>query len=138
MQRYLFDTNICVYYLKGKYNLIEKVEEVGQENCYISEITLAELIYGATCSTNYKRHKKEIDILLEWIKVLPIRPTLWTYAKVKTDLRHTGNMIDEFDMMIGATALHHKMIMVTENVKHLNHIKDLEIENWVKKIESIQ
>lgn len=94
---------------------------------------MAELIYGATCSSNYKRHKKEIDILLEWIKVLPIRPTLWTYAKVKTDLRHTGNMIDEFDMMIGATALHHKMIMVTENVKHLNHIKDLEIENWIKK-----
>lgn len=133
MNKYLFDTNICIYYLKGKYNLIERVEEIGQENCYISEITLAELIYGAACSTNYMRHKKEIDLLLEWIKVLPIRPTLWTYAKVKTTLRQAGNMIDEFDMMIGATALHHKMIMVTENVKHLNHIKNLDIENWIER-----
>lgn len=133
MKKYLLDTNICIYYLKGKYNLLERVEEAGQQNCYISEITLAELIYGATYSTNYTRHKKEIEQLLEWITVLPIRPTLWTYANIKTDLRKTGNMIDEFDIMIGATALHHKMIMVTENIKHLNHIKGINIENWIKR-----
>lgn len=133
MQGYLFDTNICIYYLKGKYNLKAKVAEVGPENCYISEITLAELMYGVECSANIERHKNDIDELLEWMTVLPIRPTLWSFAKVKAKLRKAGNIIDNFDLMIGVTALHYNMVMVTENVKHLNHIQGLRIENWVQK-----
>lgn len=40
MKGYLLDTNICIYLFKGKYNLMDKILEVGMENCYISEITL--------------------------------------------------------------------------------------------------
>ena len=37
--KYLLDTNICIYLFKGKYNLIEKIKDIGIENCAISEIT---------------------------------------------------------------------------------------------------
>ena len=43
MKHYLLDTNICVFYLRGKFNLAQKIKEVGAENCFISEITLVEL-----------------------------------------------------------------------------------------------
>ena len=33
-------------------------------------------------------------------------------------------------MAIGATALRHKMVMVTDNVDHLERIRDIDIENW--------
>lgn len=39
--KYLLDTNICVYFLNGKFNLQQKIDEVGIENCYVSEITIA-------------------------------------------------------------------------------------------------
>lgn len=45
--QYLLDTNICIYLFKGKFNIDKKIEKVGIQNCAISEITYAELIYGA-------------------------------------------------------------------------------------------
>ena len=47
MEKYLLDTNICIFLLRGKYNVDKKMDEVGLENCYISEITVAELKYPA-------------------------------------------------------------------------------------------
>ena len=41
-QRYMLDTNICAFILRGKFQLNERVKAVGMENCYISEITVAE------------------------------------------------------------------------------------------------
>lgn len=42
--KYLLDTNICIHFLRGKFNLLEKFQEVKIEDCAISEITLAELV----------------------------------------------------------------------------------------------
>ena len=33
--------------------------------------------------------------------------------------------------MIGCTAVAKKMILVTENVKDFQNIKDIQIENWI-------
>ena len=44
--KYLLDTNICIYFFKGKFDLATKIEKIGIENCAISEITLAELTFG--------------------------------------------------------------------------------------------
>ncbi len=46
MKKYLLDTNICIYFLKGQFNLHKKIEEIGEENCLLSEITIAELKFG--------------------------------------------------------------------------------------------
>lgn len=53
--KYLLDTNICIHFFRGKFNLFRKFEEIGIENCAISEITLAELVFGAENSTNPKK-----------------------------------------------------------------------------------
>lgn len=44
-----------------------------------------------------------------------------------------GVPIDDFDLFIGATALAHNFVLVTENIKHLGKIKGTEIENWIKR-----
>lgn len=49
MKRYLLDTNICIFYMKGKYDLLARLEKAGRCNCFISEITVAELLYGVEC-----------------------------------------------------------------------------------------
>lgn len=52
--KYLFDTNICIHFFRGKFNLIDKIESIGIQKCAISEITLAELVFGAENSENPK------------------------------------------------------------------------------------
>ena len=46
MKQYLLDTNICVFLLRGQYDIDKKLDKVGLEHCYISEITEAELKYA--------------------------------------------------------------------------------------------
>lgn len=35
-QRYMLDTNICAFILRGKFQLNERVKAVGMENCLTS------------------------------------------------------------------------------------------------------
>lgn len=127
------DTNICIFFLKGKYSLNKKLKEVGLENCFISEVTLAELKYGAECSNRFAENMKMIEDFAKEITIVPIFNSLGIYAKEKARLRKSGKLIDDFDILIGATAVANNMILVTENEKHLVRISKIKMENWIKR-----
>ncbi len=131
MEKYLLDTNICIFYLRGKFNLNTKLKSVGFENCCISEITLAELKYGAECSEQISRNMKMVDEFAKEITILPIFSSLNAYAKEKARLRRSGALIDDFDLLIGCSAVANDMILVTDNEKHFDRIRKIRIENWI-------
>ena len=113
--KYLLDTNICIQFFRGKFNLIEKLEEVGLTNCAISEITLAELIFGAENSLSPQKNRDIVEKLSLKVTVLPIYDVINLYAKEKVRLRKSGTMISDFDLLIGCTAVQKELIMATEN-----------------------
>jgi len=41
-----------------------------------------------------------------------------------------GEAIDDIDILIAGIALTHKMILVTNNIRHFGKIAGLKIENW--------
>ena len=127
---FLIDTNICIYFLKGLYNLVEKFEKVGVDNLYISEITVAELKFGAAKSNYPARNKIVIEELINKFKQIPIHNSLDIFAKEKARLQKQGNIIDDFDLLIGATAIGNKMVLVTNNEKHFNRLIGIQLENW--------
>ena len=133
MTKYLIDTNICIFLFKGKYSLDEQFKRKGFVNCCISEITLAELKYGAECSDRISENMKMIDDFADKITIVPIFNSLSIYAKEKAKLRKAGKLIDDFDLLIGVTAVANNLILVTENEKHLNRISKLKIENWINR-----
>jgi len=104
--QYLLDTNICVFFLRGKLNLDEIIREKGRENCFISEITVLELRYGAENSDNSIKSHKAVDAFVNGLSIVPIYGSIKRYAKEKVRLRKIGKpMNDEFDLLIGATAI---------------------------------
>lgn len=66
-------------------------------------------------------------------EILPIYLALEIFAETKATLRKQGLLVDDFDMLIGSTAVYNKMIMVSENEKHLSRIPQIKLENWVKR-----
>lgn len=42
-------------------------------------------------------------------------------------------MHDEFDLIIGVTAIAHEMILVTDNMKDFRHLENLKLENWLER-----
>lgn len=131
--KYLLDTNICIHFFRGKFNLIEKFQEVNLDNCAISEITLAELVFEAENSSNPKNNLELIDNFSEQEKVLPIFNSINNYAKEKVRLGRKGKMISGCDLLIGSTAIANELIKVTENINEFKRIKEIKIENWVNR-----
>lgn len=129
--QYLLDTNICVYFLRGKLNLDNIIKGKGTKNCFISEITVFELRYGAENSENPTRSHKAVDLFINGITVIPIYSSIKKYAKEKVRLRRIGKpMHDEFDLLIGVTAVENKLTLVTDNEKDFINIDGIKIENW--------
>ncbi|HQU57998.1 MAG: PIN domain-containing protein [Phaeodactylibacter sp.] len=69
---YLLDTNIIIFFFKGRYDIAERMDNIGVENCFLSEISLAELKYGALYSQKPEKHNLEIENLLKVVGVIPI------------------------------------------------------------------
>jgi tRNA(fMet)-specific endonuclease VapC len=131
LKKYLLDTNICVYFLKGLYNLDKKIEKVETENCFVSEITIAELKFGAENSESQEKNRKTVDEFVSKFTIIPIFTSLDIYAKEKARLRKKGLPLDDFDLLIGSTAISNNLTLVTRNVSDFERLKGIEIENWV-------
>jgi tRNA(fMet)-specific endonuclease VapC len=110
--------------------LNKKIAEIGVENCFISEMTVAELKYGIENSKSVEAMRLIVEAFIAKFAIIPIYNSLEMYAKEKAKLRKEGLLIDDFDILIGATAIANKMVMVTNNVAHLNRLNDIMIEDW--------
>lgn len=132
--QYLLDTNICIFFLRGKLNLDNIIKEKGRENCFISEITVVKLRYGAENSDNPTKSHKSVDAFVNGLSIIPIYGSIKRYAKEKVRLRKIGKpMHDEFDLLIGVTAVENKLTLVTDNVNDFERLDGVKIENWFKR-----
>ena len=69
--------------MKGLFDLDKKINKIGSKNCYISEITLAELKFGVENSEQKNKNKEALDIFLNGITIIPIYNSLDFYASAK-------------------------------------------------------
>ena len=129
--QYLLDTNICVFILRQKFGVGERILQAGVSNCFISELTYAELLYGAELSDNPQKNKVLLNRFLSRIRVIPIKDAIPLFAKEKARLRKAGTAVEDFDLLIGATAVKAGFTMVTENTRHFQNIEGIHLENWV-------
>ena len=99
MNGYLLDTNICIYYMKGLYNLDKKFDAVDDNYLFISEITLAELKFGVENSAFPDKNRAVLQEFLSGVQILPIFDSLDVFAKEKARLRKSGTPVDDFDSL---------------------------------------
>lgn len=101
-RKFLLDTNVCVFFLRGKYEIDERIESVGLDNCCISSITVAELKYGAELMRRKGRNfpPQDLDAFINAIDVVSIDSALDVFAEEKTRLQLMGTPADDnFDLL---------------------------------------
>jgi tRNA(fMet)-specific endonuclease VapC len=128
---YLLDTNICIHFFKGQFDLKKKIEQIGYDKFAISEITLAELIYGAEKSQKKDKNIIVVENFIEKITIIPIFESIKIYGKEKARLKSKGTSISDLDLFIGATAIVNDMILITRNVREFERMENIKIENWI-------
>ena len=132
MAQYLLDTDVCIELIKHNERVLDKVEAVGADHCFVTEVTIAELFYGAAKSGRPEQFN-DVDYILQSFDLKPLLPSLRLYGENKDLLEDKGQMIGEFDLLIGSCAVHNNLVMVTSNLKHFDHIPNITLEDWAQK-----
>ncbi len=131
MDKYLLDTCVCISMFRNEGCVRETLLKVGTKNCYVSEITIAELYFGLAKVSDKKRKLEDIHEVERLFRVIPVYSSFREYGEIRHSLEHSGQRVDQFDLLIGATALHHHLTLVTSNLRHFERIQGLAIENWL-------
>ena len=137
MEKYILDTNTWIEYFHHRSGVRERVEAMDPDFLFVSEVSLAEMIFGAYYSNDYARHIQEPQELRETVTVLDISDVFDEYAQSRCALKRQKRTLDKeignFDILIGATALHYGLTVVTDNVKHFEPMPGVKVENWIKR-----
>ncbi|MBQ4386857.1 MAG: type II toxin-antitoxin system VapC family toxin [Prevotella sp.] len=127
--KYLLDTCTCIAIIKKKPNAIRRLREVGIDECKISDITLAELYFGAYKSGR-SEHFEDVVEIMKLFEQYPISE-LKKYGEIRWQLESKGQKIGDMDMFIAATAMEEDLVVVTGNTDHFSRIEGLKVENWM-------
>jgi len=128
--KYLLDTNVLIDILRGDQQVINNLQQESISECCISDITVFELYYGAYRSRNPEESAEKIDRLIMSIVVLETTDCMKEAARQKALLASEGKLIEDFDIIIGATAIVNDLVLVTGNTRHLERLSGLALTDW--------
>lgn len=115
MSKYLLDSDIIIWCLRGRKETIELVKKIQDEGipacCALSVI---EIMLGAK-----KREEKTTQAFLDALDVYAVDKNVANLAaKYIRDYKPKGQTLDFVDASIAATCLINKLVLVTYNAKH--------------------
>jgi len=128
---YLLDTDTLIYFLKGENNVVKNFRDHESQPKAISVISYGEMIYGAEKSERVSQNMAKVHQLAELYPIIEIgRSVMDSFGEIKASLSCGGITVDDFDLLIGCTALTLNYTVVTNNIKHYQRIPGLSVVNW--------
>ncbi len=128
---YLLDTDTLIYALKGVPEVVRRFEAQATAPKALSVVTYGELLYGAEKSARAVENKAKVRRIAELFPVADVtRAVVETFGSLKAELEKAGKRVDDFDLIIAATALTLSYRLVTNNERHFRNIPGLVLENW--------
>lgn len=132
MIRYVLDTIVLIDVLRDKPKGVRKrIQEIGIDNCVVSDLTVYELYTGVAASADPEGNKEILEKMFDQLAVMPASDAYWTAAREKAKLSKAGTPIEDKDLLIGCTALEYGLTLITGNARHMSRIQGLKIEPWI-------
>ena len=132
MLRYLLDTNICIYVIKRRPELVLDRFNENAAHLAISSITLAELLYGAEKSSQPQRTLAVVEDFCSRLDVLDYgAKAAQHYGQIRASLEQRGTPIGVNDLHIAAHARSEGLTLVSNNLREFERVDGLLYENWL-------
>lgn len=132
-ERYLLDTNICIYI--AKYNppaVRARFAQHSANELAMSVITLGELRYGAEKSQTKEKALKVIEELANSMRIEELSEDVAEhYGQIRAELHKSGQIIGNNDLWLAAHARSKGWILVTNNEREFLRVANLHIQNWI-------
>ena len=125
---YLLDTDWAIDALGGKHHAAETLAGLLSEGVAISWITIGEIYEGAFGYPDPSPHLAGFREFVRQLRVLNLNdPIMVRFAEIRSSLRRQGQIVSDFDILLGATALHHELTVLTRNTRHFSRIPNLKL-----------
>jgi predicted nucleic acid-binding protein len=126
--KYLIDSDYVADYLVAKPQATELLTKLSQDSIAISLITYGEIYEGIYYGHDPQKTEEVFHHFLRLADTLPLTQTIMQqFARIRGELRRTGQIIGDFDILIAATAIQHHLILVTRNLRDYTRIPQLQI-----------
>lgn len=134
MNGFLLDTDTWIEYFHHRGGVDRHIAETPAEQIYASEVSIAELTFGALNSKAVEKHLQEPKAIEETFTVLPVGKG-WAkdYAEIRYSLACQGLIVGDLDILIAVTARQQNMTVVTHNTKHFSKMPGVVCVDWVEK-----
>ena len=128
----MLDTNICIYLIKGKpMHVVDKLRTFEPGDVAVSSITVAELHYGVSKSTQPDRNREALAEFLLPLEVLPFDENASChYGNIRSTLEKLGTVIGAMDLLIAAHARSLSLTLITNNLREFERVPGLRTDNW--------
>lgn len=132
--KYMLDTNICIYAIKHKPDIvIKKFLSHDPEEICISAITYAELMHGVEKSMAVEKNRVAMSLFLSPITILQFdERAAEEYGRIKAELEKKGIPIGPMDTLIAGHARSSGLILVTNNTGEFSRVTGLAVEDWTQ------
>ena len=126
---YLLDTDWIIDHLSGVAAVSARLKELQSAGLAVSIISLAELYEGVQYSRDLVRAARHpFRQFLTGLSILPIDDEIcWIFGRERGRLRQQGRTIGDFDLLIAATCLLHRLQICTNNRRHFETVEGLSI-----------
>jgi tRNA(fMet)-specific endonuclease VapC len=122
------DTDVVIDFFSGVEPAASAIADLIQaDRLALTSVTLFELYAGVTG----KKRLKQIDDLVSILPVFPLeRKAAGIAAKVYNELKQTGKLIGNQDILIAGICLNHNTPLITRNKEHFSRISGLKLYNF--------
>ena len=125
------DTDILSYFFAGNVQIrnhlrenIKKGESIG-----ITSINVYEVLKGLKYKNNPAKEKQFMDFLRNIVIFTLDNTALIEAADIYAESRKSGKPISDADILIAAIVMSNNGLLVSNNTKHYEHIKNLRLAN---------
>ena len=126
---YILDADWIIQALAGDKKTINKLQNLRGYKLAVSLIQIGEIYEEAYTYANPEEQLKQFQQFLRPFEILNLNePIMQRFAEIRSYLRRKGEIIQDFDILLAATAQHHNLTILTYNKRHLDRIPNLRTE----------
>jgi tRNA(fMet)-specific endonuclease VapC len=125
---YIIDTDHVASWLNGRPEATALVMRLVPAGTAISIVTYEEIYDGIYFGRDPARMARGCREFLRDARVLPLTKAIMRrFARLRGGLRRGGQSLPDADLYIAATALHHRLTLVTRNQRHFTRVPELNL-----------
>lgn len=131
--KWLLDTSVYSQPLRRQpiKRALEKWRDAGDSNCAISGVTLGEIHWGLHAAANDRLWDGYHALIADRLSILETSNSIWKkFAEMKARQNALGQPVSDLDLLIAATAAHHRLTIATLNHQDFSRIEGISWEDW--------